>query len=300
MSITIRHLVIFVLVALTCGWAAVLVQEQAGVAAGQEGPGLLLWLVAPLLTIVVLRWRHGGWRDAGLRPRLRGAARWYAIAALIPLATGGAALGLAALAGGVTVDPDWSRYAALVAGAAGFNLVKNVFEEFAWRGYLASRLIGLRFGDTVVYVVSGLVWGLWHVPYYLVLLDGEVMRSTLDVPRPVFALLAVVVLMGWAVPMAELFRLSGSVWPPLLLHTVHNTVVDPIAAMGFVSMPTGTGLFFSPINGVVTALLWLAIGLWLRRVRLARERGAGAPADPAAAQADQSIGSLPSARSLSS
>lgn len=101
---------------------------------------------------------------------------------------------------------------------------------FAWRGYLTPRLDSLRIGDGLLYLIVGLVWGLWHLPYYLFLFDERLMPNALDVPKIVFALLAVIVLTGWSVVLVELFRLSGSVWPPLLLHTVHNSFVDPITS----------------------------------------------------------------------
>ena len=277
MNRTVNHLLIFVGAALTCGWAGVLLDRLADTPEGEQGPGILLWLVAPLLAAVVLRWRHGGWADAGLRPRLPQATRWYAVAVALPIAIAGVAISLAALTGTVTVRHDWTAYATLAIGAIAFNLVKNIFEEFAWRGYLTPRLESLRIGDAMLYLIVGLVWGLWHLPYYLFLLDGRLMANALDVPKIVFALLAVIVLTGWSVVLVELFRLSGSVWPPLLLHTVHNSFVDPITSEEFVSMPTWLGIALSPIVGLGTAALWVAAGLWLRRTRL-RSIGTLAPA----------------------
>ncbi len=259
----------FCTVAVTAGWAGVLLDRVAHTPASTQGPGMLFWLTAPLATAAVLRWRTGGWRDAGLRPGLRRNARHYATGLAIPFVVGGGAIALASITGRVAVNWDTRSYLALVASTLGFNLIKNVFEEFAWRGYLSSKLDAAGHSDRTVYLVTGLIWGLWHLPYYLFLLDGNLMTSTLDVPGPVFALLAMGVLMGWSVVQVELFRQSGSVWVPLLLHSIHNTFIDPIAAQGFVSMPTGVGLLFSPIVGVGTTVGWLTLGLWLRQRRLA-------------------------------
>lgn len=269
-------LAIFSAVSVTCGWAGVLVDRLARTPTGTQGTGMAIWIAAPLATAAILRWRTGGWKDAGLRPKLPGSARWYAAAVGIPVLVGAGAVALASLTGRVAIRWDWPAYLALMGSTIGFNLIKNIFEEFAWRGFLASKLIGGRHRDATVYLATGLIWGLWHLPYYLFLLDPSLVRTTLDVPRPVFALLAMTVLMGWTVVQVELFRLSGSVWVPLLLHSVHNTVVDPIGAMGFATMPTPLGLVFSPVVGVGTTALWLAVGLWLRRIRLSTERPAGA------------------------
>ena len=48
------------------------------------------------------------------------------------------------------------------------NFIKNIFEEFSWRGYLTPKLIELKLNDWFIYIISGLVWSLWHAAYYLV------------------------------------------------------------------------------------------------------------------------------------
>ena len=48
------------------------------------------------------------------------------------------------------------------------NFIKNIFEEFSWRGYLTPKLIELKLNDWFIYIISGLVWALWHAAYYLV------------------------------------------------------------------------------------------------------------------------------------
>lgn len=273
-------LLAFSAVSVSCGWAGVLLDRLAKTPEGTQGPGILVWLTAPLATAAILRLRSGGWRDARLSPKLPRSAKWYAAAAGIPLLVGGGAVALASLTGRVAIRWDWSTYLALAASTIGFNLIKNVFEEFAWRGFLASKLIGRGHKDAMVYLITGLIWGLWHLPYYLFLLDPSLISTTLQVPRPMFAMLAMTVLMGWTVVQVELFRLSGTVWVPLLLHSIHNTLVDPIGAMGYATMPTGLGLVFSPIVGVGTAALWLGIGLGLRRHRIRKDSGVRAPGVP--------------------
>lgn len=265
---------VFGVVAVSSGWVGTLIDRAIDTEPGTQGPGMLFWLVAPLASAAVLRWRSGGWRDAGLKPRLTSSAKWYGVAAVVPLAIGAASSVLGALTGRTQISWNWAEYAGLVTATLGFNLIKNVFEEFSWRGFLASKLIDAKYGDAAIYLITGLIWGLWHVPYYLYLLDGDAMRSTLDVPRPLFALLVMIVLMGWTTVQVELFRLSGTVWVPLLLHSIHNTFVDPLGARGFVQMPTEIGLLFSPIVGLGTCLLWVSIGLGLRSIRLRKESAA--------------------------
>jgi membrane protease YdiL (CAAX protease family) len=35
------------------------------------------------------------------------------------------------------------------------NLIKNIFEEFSWRGYLTPKLIDLNINDWLVYIIFG-------------------------------------------------------------------------------------------------------------------------------------------------
>jgi membrane protease YdiL (CAAX protease family) len=43
--------------------------------------------------------------------------------------------------------------------------LKNVFEEFSWRGYLASELVALNINRYLTHLIAGIVWALWHIPY---------------------------------------------------------------------------------------------------------------------------------------
>ena len=55
-------------------------------------------------------------------------------------------------------------FAGVVVAAAVGTLGKNVFEEGAWRGYLAPALVGRGLPDLWVWVISGTVWAVWHCP----------------------------------------------------------------------------------------------------------------------------------------
>ena len=70
---------------------------------------------------------------------------------------------------------------AVAAGLPGIVL-KNVAEEGAWRGYLTPALIGRQLPDPWVWLIVGMIWSLWHLPYYFWFLDEALLRSVLDVP----------------------------------------------------------------------------------------------------------------------
>lgn len=90
-------------------------------------------------------------------------------------------------------------------------------EEWGWRGLLLPRLLGL--GAWPALVLSGLIWGLWHLPGFV----GPGADSGL-VPFVVFAV-GFGILLGW-VRMA-----SRSIWPVTLTHAAYNTLI-----IGFVNV----------------------------------------------------------------
>ena len=138
---TLRNLTIFTIVVLASGWLGYGL-DQAMNNPPEQRLGLLLWLVLPLLTALLLRAFAGdGWKDFGLRLGRPGSAVWYAASLLIyPLSATvvlmvGAALGL-------VTAPNFSfgLLLSVVAGGLAGAFIKNIFEEFAWRGYLAPKL----------------------------------------------------------------------------------------------------------------------------------------------------------------
>lgn len=77
---TKRNTLIFIVVVLAAGWIGRLIDLAADADPGQ-GPGLLLWILAPVATGLILRAAAGdGWKDFGIKPNLKGNGRWYALA----------------------------------------------------------------------------------------------------------------------------------------------------------------------------------------------------------------------------
>ncbi|MCC5936593.1 MAG: CPBP family intramembrane metalloprotease [Lunatimonas sp.] len=270
---TIRHLWIFSLVALGIGWLGVGLDSQLPDQQKEETLGMAVWLITPLLLVIFLRTFFGdGWKDAGLHPRLSSQWKWYVIAFLIFPVVTLFTMGVGALSGWVDFTPfDAGAYFSTFVILLGINLLKNVFEESVWRGYLTVKLIGLNMGDLGIYLIAGLLWGLWHLPYYLEFLPEEAMYTVLPVSEGLFAAIAVVNMLVWTVMFTEIFRLTGSVWSVVLLHAVEDAVINHLVIDGFVVLQPGTEIILSPICGILPTLLYLLIGLWLRTMRMRQE-----------------------------
>jgi uncharacterized protein len=194
---------------------------------------LLITVAGPPLAALLLTGLvdgRNGLRD--LRSRLgawRVGARWYALASLAaPLAVIAVLLPLSLL------SPDFLPAIATTDAPIGLLLVglaagvaAGVPEEVGWTGYAVPRLRA-RHGVLTAGLLLGMVWGVWHIPVYV--LGSGTPAGTIDwgalLPDVVFfvAVLPVFrVLMIWvhdrthSVPVAMIMHGSLSATAPLIL-----------------------------------------------------------------------------------
>ena len=112
------------------------------------------------------------------------------------------------------------RYAFAVLPGIPLSLISALGEEIGWRGFFVLRLV--EAGVPKPLLVSGLVWGLWHVP---LILTGQYAAG----PTP---LLSGAVFIISIVPAAYLFawvRLTtGSLWPAAIGHAAWNSIIQGV------------------------------------------------------------------------
>jgi membrane protease YdiL (CAAX protease family) len=126
-------------------------------------------------------------------------------------------------------------------------------EEFGWRGYLQQKLMPL--GPRKAVLLVGVIWGAWHWPaifqgqQYLFDYLGEPVVGPL---LWVWTLLPVSVLYGWV-----MLR-SGSVWPAVIAHGVHNATCGLM--LWFLSGPVDA-LIGPGAGGIVGSLGYFLIAL---------------------------------------
>jgi len=266
---TIRNLTIFTCVVWSIGWIAAAVQARVTDEEAQQ-LGLLIWLVTPLATVLLLRASAGdGWKDFGLAPALRGHAFGYAVA-LLCNPVGAMVVLLVGYVIGCVAFPDFSatRLAAVFAAGLAPLLVKNLFEEFAWRGYLTPKVHSLELNDYVGHGVVGLIWAGWHVPYFLYLVDPVVLHASTGLSLPLFIAMAIPSLVALSIVYGELRLLTGSVWPPVIAHAVGNALIDVLILRGFVRVEPDMEFWMSPgYPGVFTIVIFAIMGVGLHRRR---------------------------------
>lgn len=215
-----------------------------------------------------------GWKDFGLKPHIRGNLLWYVFALLVyPVVTAlvlftGKTFHMITLAG---LSPD-ALGPVLQVFAAGLLsvLIKNVFEEGAWRGYLAPKVHSLGLNDFVGHTIVGLIWGAWHLPYYLFFLDSAYMQKFTTLSLPVFIPLVMVVFVAWAIVFGEIRLLTDSVWPALLMHAVEDAVLLQLFEARLIRIMPGTDWLISPMNGLVMIFFFTLLGIGLHGWRMRR------------------------------
>jgi hypothetical protein len=264
-----RNLLVFCTLALLSGWLGLAFDQQFPSPNEGESLGMGIWIVLPLITVLLIRWiGKEGWRDLKLKPNVREKAKWYGFSVLVfPLVTC-IILGLGAALGWLDFSNfRGAAYAQVLLASILPSFIKNIFEEAVWRGYLAQRLIDIKLSDTWIYLIVGGIWGLWHAPYYLHFLPKEMMWEILPVSPWMFMLIATFSMIGWSVLFVEMYRLTNTIWSVVVLHTVEDAVINHLLIDGHVQILSDKKFLISPVAGLLTTCLYLAVGLYLRAQR---------------------------------
>jgi membrane protease YdiL (CAAX protease family) len=125
-----------------------------------------------------------------------------------------------------------------VTGVPLSGLAVTFGEEYAWRGFLQSRLF--RLGRVRGALLVGMVWGVWHLP---VILSGVHTYP----PTPLGLLLAVVFFVLWGVVQSYAVLKTGSIWVAAFLHGLVNSVyaftLDYLVRPSDMVLSFGLGLY---------------------------------------------------------
>lgn len=173
----------------------------------------------PLFAAIVVTFMYQGGEGVknllkrGLMTRL---GRWWWVALLIfPVLIGGS-LALSVLLGNPA--PEFEALAQPIALPVAlvwiFFFSGPLQEEFGWRGYAFENLRNKHDALTAA-IISGLMWGLWHLPLFFV------PRADDYYNRPVWGLMLTTTLVG--IILAWLYaNTSGSIFATMLGHAMFN------------------------------------------------------------------------------
>ncbi|MBI5353591.1 MAG: CPBP family intramembrane metalloprotease [Chloroflexi bacterium] len=278
MNKTIRNIIFVALFAVGGGWLGIWLNSVTGnTQPPMQSLGVLVWLMSPALVGLLLRAFGGdGWKDSGFGLNLLSGWKWYLVALLVyPLAsllTFGLALSIKAISADGFATQGFGAYTSVVIFMLGASLMKNFFEEFAWRGYLTPRLDAAKVHPLLNHAIVAVIWWAWHLPYYYYFLDRTQLTTYLgNTSLTTFLILALIGLFPTALLFGELRLLSKSVWTGFILHELINALSMPLLLNGFIKLNGTLGAIFSPTNdGIITFTLLGLAGWMLYQYRMKR------------------------------
>ena len=274
-----QNIIIFAFFTTVCGWIGYLVDkltgqahyENIGTNVDRGSLSLLIWLVSPLICTIILRIFGGdGWKNAGFSINFKNNKKFYLISFLVyPVITLTVVL-LGLITKGISfsnVNIGIMAYIGILLTQIAIQFIKNIFEESVWRAYLTNQLLKLKLSDLRLYLLVGFIWWVWHLPYIMLFLSESEIQKTLPVGRVTFFLIGTIVVTCWTVMYTEIFRITESVWPLVIAHTMEDAVINPLLLLGIVTIEKNYIFLFSLSVGIIPTVLYLIIGLFLRRWR---------------------------------
>ena len=173
--------------------------------------------------------------------------QWYALAFAVPPLVMLLALAVHAGSGGnVPASPVIGHFPLAIASFGLVFLIGGPLgEEFGWRSYAAPALGG-KMGWRAASLVIGVIWGLWHVPLFLMAGTAQFQMS---LAMFMLNILAGSVLFSWL-----FLQSKGSVIPALVAHTSLNAWAGPLSII-----PTpDTSRPYAVVTGILVILaVWL-------------------------------------------
>ncbi len=151
----------------------------------------------------------------------------------------------------------------LLEGIVGFMLgaIFALGEEIGWRGFLVPELYKNQ-GFTKTSLISGLIWGIWHLP---VLLFADYNSGT----PAWYAMSCFMVLVVGVSFIYTWFRMkSGSLWTAVILHAGHNTFIQSIFTP--LTEDTGNTAYYIDEFGIVLPIIVIGFATyyWFKRNEL--------------------------------
>ena len=124
-------------------------------------------------------------------------------------------------------------------------------EDIGWRGYILSKLKE-RTNALNASLIIGIVWALWHVPFFIF---PEGYAAVGSIPFVWFALMTI----AWSVLFAWVYVNTESILMPVLFHASINTTLGSLGVLG----QSSGDLLPVILNTIIT---WLAVTIVIIRL----------------------------------
>lgn len=103
-------------------------------------------------------------------------------------------------------------------------------------------------------IISGVIWGLWHVP---LIIGGGGYNSGAPTWYAIACFMVLIIGMSFAFAWVRLA--SGSIWPALILHATHNSFIQ--GALDVLTIDNGNTEYFTTEFGLGLAIMGVIVGL---------------------------------------
>lgn len=153
-------------------------------------------------------------------------------------------------------------YSILMFIAALFGAFINMFfalgEEIGWRGFLYPRLSS-RIGKTKAYILTGIIWGLWHTPINIMGYNYGIGYPGYPVSGIIAMCLFCTIIGAW---LSYLSDSCNSIWPAALFHGG----VNASGSFGIMFLSPDTPYILGPaLSGIIPSLIAGVVLLLLKK-----------------------------------
>ena len=261
----LSNIIFLGVISMTAGWLGVLLNKWTG----DAQLALLAFLAIPPLGILALNIFFPDRKlDLGLEPQLKKNRLVYLCAVLIfPFLTmivlfAGRVTGFITFTG--FIEKGIGVFIGLAVISFFSDFIKNCLEEFTWRGFFSRQFEAAGVPTLLNHLLTGMIWLLWQVPYWLFLLD----RTASGNPEPITILMVCLSLLASSIVYGEIRLLSRSTWPTVLLRASLDAVSIPLILHGFISIQPSAAPWLSPdTNSIAIIILFCITGVGFHQFR---------------------------------
>jgi membrane protease YdiL (CAAX protease family) len=141
------------------------------------------------------------------------------------------------------------------------SMASALGEEIGWRGFLVPELYK-KYGFTKTSLISGVIWGIWHLPILLFADYNSGTPSWYAMSCFMVLIVSISFIYTW-------FRIkSGSLWTAVILHATHNLFIQGIFTP--LTADTGNTAYYIDEFGIVLPIVTIGFAFyyWNKRKAL--------------------------------
>lgn len=233
------------------------------------GLGMLIWIISPLLfAILITLFTDRKWSDFSVNFKRNSSGFWWGITLLIYPVVFTVTNSVGLITGDITCNPqNFPMFFDVLLATLIFSSVKNIFEEFAWRGYLAPKVYREKGNRYVQHLFVGLVWGIWHIPFL-----NMFWPYVNDTNYLIFVTFFLLGTISQSIVYGEIRIKTESVLPAWLMHTIGSIFGTAFLTGGILNISSGYEMIYSSgTDSIIGSIIMLITGIFLVNKRKREE-----------------------------